>query len=157
MTANYKDEQGKKLFGLGVVLFAQGLVWFKSPGLFAFLRMSERHGINNILSRAEMMIGIALAAYGMLVWRSAFRKLSLTDFITVLSCVPVLLLCVSKVTEWAYFLDQQQGSYILNELKVGLSEIMMVVCIAVFGVWWADSAFLCERIHTRTRSSRFVK
>jgi hypothetical protein len=157
MTANYQDEQGEKLFGLGVVLFGAGLFWFKSPSLFALLRMSERHGITNTTSRAEMMIGIALAAYGMLVWRSALRKLSLADFIIVLSCVPVLLFCVSKLTEWVYFIDRQQGFSILSELKVGLIQITMVVSIAVLGAWWADGTYLRERFHTRMRSARFVK
>jgi hypothetical protein len=157
MTTNYQDDQGRKLFGIGVLLFGHGFVWFKSPGIFTLLPLSDRHGIFNIFHRAEIVIGVILAAYGMLVWRSAFRKLSLANFIIVSSCVPVLLLCVSKMTEWVYFLDQQRGFSILNVLKVGVIQITMVVCIVVFGAWWADSTYLRARFHRHLRSSRFVK
>jgi hypothetical protein len=79
MTTDYRAEQGKKLFGIGVLLFGQGLVWFKWPGIFTLIPLSGRHGISNIISRDEIVIGVILAAYGMLVWRSAFRKLSLAN------------------------------------------------------------------------------
>jgi hypothetical protein len=101
--AEYKAEEGKKIFGTGVFLFADGLIWFKSPGIFTLLPFSATHSFFNIFFRASIVIGVILAAYGMLVWRSAFRKLSLANYIIVLSCVPVLLLCVSKMTEWVYF------------------------------------------------------
>jgi hypothetical protein len=104
MTTNYKAEQGEKIFGSGVFLFADGLIWFKSPGIFTLLPFSDTHRFFNIFFRASIVIGVILAAYGMLVWRSAFRKLS----IIVLSCAPVLLLCVSKMTEWVYFLDSAE-------------------------------------------------
>ena len=103
------------------------------------------------------MIGAIVAAYGMLVWRSACRKLYRANYIILLSCVPVLLLCASKLSEWAYFVDQQRGFSILNDLKVSVIEVAMVVCIGVFGAWWADSAYMHERIHRHLRSSRFVK
>jgi hypothetical protein len=32
MTTDYQADQGKKLFGTGVLLFGHGLIWFKSPG-----------------------------------------------------------------------------------------------------------------------------
>jgi hypothetical protein len=157
MTTDYKSEQGKKLFGTGVLLFGHGLVWFKSPGIFTLLPFSARHSIFNIFFRAEIVIGVILAAYGMLVWRSAFRKVSLANYIIVLSCAPVLLLCVSKMSEWVYFLDQQRGFSILNDLKVGAIEITMVVSIAVFGAWWADSTYMRARFHRYMQSSRFDK
>jgi hypothetical protein len=72
MTTNYKAEQGKKLFATGILLFANGLIWF----------VDHPHPI---FFRAEIVIGVTLAAYGMLVWRSAFRKLSLANYIIVLS------------------------------------------------------------------------
>ena len=97
--------------------------------------------------RAGIVIGAIVAAYGILVWRSASRKLSLANYIIVLSCVPVLLLCVSKLSEWVYFLDQQSGFSILNELKVGVMEITIPVCIAVLGAWWADSTYMRARFH----------
>ena len=157
MTTTYQAEQGKKLFGTGVFLFGHGLIWFKSPGIFTLLPLSGRHSIFDIFFRAEIVIGVILAAYGMLVWRSAFRKLSLANYIIVLSCVPVLLLCVSKLSEWSYFLDQQRGFSISNDLAVGVIQITMVVCIVVFGGWWADSTYVHERFHRYVRSSRFVK
>jgi magnesium-transporting ATPase (P-type) len=157
MTTNYPDEQGKKLFGIGVLLFGDGFAWFRAPGILTLLRLSDRHGFLNIFHRAEIVIGVIVATYGMLVWRSAFRKLFLANYIIVSSCVSVFLLCVSKMTEWVYFLDQQSGFSILNVLKIGVSQIAVVVCIMVFGAWWADSIYLRERFHARMRSSRFVK
>jgi hypothetical protein len=157
MTTDYKAEQGKKLFGTGVFLLGHGLIWFKSPGIFTLLPLSDVHSSFNIFHRAEIVIGVILAAYGMLVWRSAFRKLSLANYIIVLSCVPVLLLCVSKLSEWVYFLDQQRGFSISNDLPVGVVQITMVVCIVVFGGWWADSTYMRARLHRYMRSSRFVK
>jgi hypothetical protein len=157
MTTNDLAEQGKKLFGIGVFLFGDGLVWFKWPGIFTLLPLSDRHRIFNIFHRAEIVIGVLLAAYGMLVWRSASRRLSLANYIIVLSGVPVLLLCVSKLSEWVYFLDQQSGFSILNDLAVGVIQITMVVCIVVFGGWWADSTYMHARFRGHMRSSRFVK
>ena len=107
--------------------------------------------------RAGIVIGAIVAAYGILVWRSASRKLSLANYIIVLSCVPVLLLCVSKLSEWVYFLDQQRGFSILNDLAVGVIQITMVVCIVVFGAWWADNTYMHARFRRYVRSSRFVK
>ena len=157
MTTDDKAEQGKKLFGTGVLMFEHGLIWFKSPGIFTLLPLSDRHSIFNIFFRAEIVIGVILTAYGMLVWRSAFRKLSLANYIIVLSCAPVLLLCVSKMAGWVYFSNQRRGFSILNELKVGVIEITIAVCVAVFGAWWADSTYMRARFHRYTRSSRFVK
>jgi hypothetical protein len=157
MTTNYLAEQGKKLFGIGVFLFGDGLIWFKWPGIFTLLPLSDRHRIFDIFHRAEIVIGVTLAAYGILVWRSASRRLSLANYIIVLSCVPVLLLCVSKLSEWVYFLDQQRGFSILNDFAFGVIQITMVVCIVVFGGWWADSTYMHARFRRHMRSSRFVK
>jgi len=104
-----------------------------------------------------MVIGTILAAYGILLWRSAVRKLSLADFLIVFSCVPVLLLCASKMSEWVYLLRQHRGFSILNELWVGVIEITMVVCVVVFGAWWADSTSVRARFHGYMQSNRFVK
>ena len=155
--ADYKAEQGKRLFGIGVLLFGHGLVWFRSPGLFTLLRLSEVRGTFNIFFRAEIMIGAIVAAYGMLVWRNAFRKLSLANYIIVLSCAPVLLLCASKMKEWEYFLDQQRGFSILNDLGVPVIHLTIFVCILFLGAWWADSTYMRARFHRYMQSSRFVK
>jgi len=154
MTTNYQAEQGKKLFGTGVFLFADGLIWFRSPvGIFTLRPLN----MFDTFFRAGIVIGAILAAYGILVWRSASRRLSLANYIIVLSCVPVLLLCVSKLSEWVYFLDQQRGFSISNDLGVGVIEITMVVCIMVFGGWWADGTYMHARFRRYMRSSRFVK
>jgi hypothetical protein len=148
--ADYKAQQGKKIFGIGVLLFGHGLIRFdhsRSPGLFKLLRMSDVHTTFNIFHRAEIVVGALMAAYGMLVWRSGFRKLSLANYIIVLSCAPVLLLCLSKMSEWVYFLNQQRGFPILNDLAVGAIKITIVVCIAVFGGWWADGKYMRARSH----------
>lgn len=161
MTINYQADaqayHGKKLFGTGVFLFAWGLIWFHAPGLFNLHPLSERHGMTNAIFRAAIVIGAFLAAYGLLVWRNAFRRLSLANYIIVLSCAPVLLLGASKMKEWEYFLDQQRESWTLNQLGVELIHLTILVCILFLSIWWADSIYLRERFHLLMRSSRFVK
>jgi len=156
LTINYQAEQGKKLFGTGVFSFADGLIWFhsSSPGGIFTLRPLN---IDDAFFRAEIVIGAIVAAYGMLVWRSASRKLSLANYIIVLSCVAVLLLCVSELSEWVYFLDHQRGFLTLNDLEILVIEITIPVCIVVFGGWWADSPYMHARFRRYMRSSRFVK
>jgi hypothetical protein len=69
----------------------------------------------------------------------------------------VLLPCVSKQSEWVYFLDHQRGFLILNDLKILVIEITVPVCILFLGAWWADSTYLRERFYLLTRSSRLGK
>jgi len=161
MTTNYQADaqayHAKKLFGTGVFLFVWGLIWFRAPGLFSLHPLSERHGMTNVIPRAAIVIGAFFAAYGLLVWRNAFRKLSLANYIIVLSGAPVLLLGAAKMKEWEYFLDQQREHWTLNHLGVEVIHLMIFVCILFLGIWWADSTYLRERFHVLMRSSRFVK
>jgi hypothetical protein len=156
MTTDYRAEKGKRIFGTAVLFFSQGLLWFGifSPGGIFTLRPLN---IDVAFSRGEIVIGAIVAAYGMLVWRSASRKPSLASYIIVLSCVAVLLLCVSKLSEWFYFLDHHRGFQILNDLGVGVIEITIVVCIVLLGIWWADSTYLRARFHRHLRSGQFAK
>jgi hypothetical protein len=153
---NYHAEQGKKLFAISVFFFADGLIWFhsSSPGGFFTLRPLNMF---DTFFRAEVVIGAIVAAYGILLWRSATRKLSLANYMIMLSCVSVLLLCMSKLSEWVYSLDQKRGFSISNDLAVGVIQITVVVCMVVFGAWWADSTYMRARFHRYVRSSRFVK
>jgi hypothetical protein len=114
LTTSYRAEQGKKLFATSVLFFSQGLTWFglDSPGGIFTFRPLNRF---DAFFRAEIVIGAIVAAYGMLVWRSSSRKLSVANYIIVLSCVAVLLPCVSQQSEWVYFLNRQRGLSILNE------------------------------------------
>ena len=157
MTTDYDQaEQGRKIFGTAVLFFSQGLGWFgfDSPrGIFT-LRPSNTF---DALFRAEIVIGAIVAAYGMLVWRSASRKLSLANYIIVSACVAVLLPCVSKQSEWIYFLDHQRGFLILNDLEILVIDITIPICIFVFGGLWADSAYMHERFRGYMRFRRFVK
>jgi len=107
--------------------------------------------------RAEIVIGAIVAAYGMLVWRSASRKLSLANYVIVVFCVAVLLPCVSKQSEWVYWLDRQRGFLTLNDLKILVSEITIPACIVVFGGLWADSTYMRGRFRRHMQSSRLVK
>jgi hypothetical protein len=107
--------------------------------------------------RAEIVIGVIVAAYGMLVLRSASRKLSLANYIIVFSCVADLLACVSKLSEWVYFLDHQRGFSILNDLGIVVIEITTPVCIVVFGGWWVDSTYTHTRFRRYIPFGRFVK
>jgi hypothetical protein len=157
MTTNYQGEaQGKKLFGTSVLFFSQGLTWFglDSPGGIFTLRPLHTF---DAFFRVEIVKGTIVATFGMLVWRSTSRKLSLANYIIVLSYVAVLLPCVSKLSEWVYFLDHQRGFPILNDLGVLVIEITMPLCILVLGAWWADSTFLRAQFRRHMQSSRFVK
>ena len=156
MTTYYQAEQGKKIFGTAVLFFSQGLIWFSfsSPGGIFTLQPLN---IDVAFFRGEIVIGAVVTAYGMLVWRSASRKLSLANFVIVLSCVAVLLLCVSKLSEWFHFLNQQRGFLTLNDLEVGVMQLTIVVSIAVLGGWWADSTYIHERFRRLLRSSRFAR
>jgi hypothetical protein len=157
MTTDYNQaEQGKKIFVISLLFFSQGLTWFgfSSPGGIFTLRQLNT---DVAFFRAEIVIGAIVAAYGMLVWRSASRKLSLANYISVFSCLAVLLPCASKQSEWVYFLDHQRGFLTLNDLEILVIEITTPVCILVSGAWWADSAYVHARFRSYMRSSRFVK
>ena len=157
MTTDYSQaEQGRKIFGTAVLFFSQGLTWFgfDSPGGIFTLRPLNTF---DALFRAEIVIGAIVVACGMLVWRSASRKLSLANYIIVSACVAALLPCVSKLSEWVYFLDHQRGFLILNDLEILVIDITIPVCILVFGGLWADSMYMHERFRGYMRSRRFVK
>jgi hypothetical protein len=157
MTTDYSQaEQGKKIFGTSVLFFSQGLTWFglDSPGGIFTLRPLNT---SDAIFRAEIVIGVIVAACGMLVWRSASRKVSLANYIVVSSCVAVLLPCVSKQSEWIYFLGHQRGFLTLNDLEIFVIELTIPVCILVLGAWWADTTYVHERFRGYLRSSRFVK
>jgi hypothetical protein len=156
MTTDHKAEQGKKLFGTGLFAFANGLVWFRASSPGGIFTLQPLNMFDAVF-RAEIVIGAIVAAYGMLLWRSSSRKVSLANCVIVSSCVPVLLVCASKLTEWAYFIDQQRGLLTLNDLAVGVTQITVVACIMVFCIWWADSTYMHARFRRYMRSSRFVK
>jgi hypothetical protein len=157
MTTDYSQaEQGRKIFGTSLLFFCQGLTWFglDLPGGIFTLRPLNTF---DAFFRAEIVIGAIVAAYGMLAWRSASRKLSFASYLIVVSCLAVLLPCVSKQSEWVYFLNHQGGYSILNDLGVLVIEITTTVSILVLGAWWADSTYMHERFRGYVRSSRFVK
>jgi len=157
MTTDYSQAQlGKKIFGISLLFFSQGLAWFSFfwPGSIFTLRQLNADLAS---SRAEIVIGAIVAAYGMLVWRSASHKLSLGNYIIVFSCAAVLLLYLSKLSEWVYFLDHQGGFLTLNGLKILVIEITIPVCMFVFGGWWADRTFMYERFLQSLRLMRLVK
>jgi hypothetical protein len=151
--ADYQAELGKKLFGTAVVTFGHGLTWLESPGVFTFL-LSDKYSSFNMFCRAEIILGLFLAAYGMLAWRRVFRDLSPANYIIAFSSALVLLPCASKITEWAYFLRQQRG-FSMSALRVGVVQITVPVCIAVLGAWWADSTYMRARFQ-RLQFRRFV-
>jgi hypothetical protein len=157
MTTNYSQaEQGKKIFGTAVLFFSQGLGWFgfdSAAGIFTFQPLST----SDALFRIEIVIGAIVSAYGILVWRSATRRLSLASYIIVSACMAVLLACVSKQSQWVYFLFHQKGFSILNGLGILVTDITIPVCILVLGAWWADSTYLHERFRGYVQSKRFVK
>jgi amino acid permease len=157
MTTDYsQSQQGKKIFGTSLLFFIQGFVWFSSSspaGIFTLRQLNT----DIAFFRAEIVIAAIVAAYGMLVWRGASHKLSLLNYIVVFTCVAVLLVCVSEVSEWVYFLDHLGGFLTWNSLETLVIEITIPVCIFVFGGWWADSTFMHERLLQSVRSIRLAK
>jgi len=152
----YQAEQGKRTFGTAVLFFAQGLGWFgfdTSGGIFTLQPLK----MNDAIFRAEIVVGAIVAAYGVLVWRSASRKLSVANCIIVTACVAVLLPCVSKQSEWVYFLFHRSGFSILNNLGILVTDITIPVCLFVLGAWWADNTYLRERFRGYLQSRRFAK
>jgi hypothetical protein len=159
MTAEYQAAQGKKVFGIGVVAFGQGLIWFRasSPGGILTLQTLS---LSNAFSRAELVVGALVLMYGILLWRSASQKLSRANYIVAFSCMFILILAASKILEWAYFVRQQSVSSILDfsaQLRLTAIEITLVFCIALFGGWWADSTYMQNRLCRLVRSSRSVR
>jgi hypothetical protein len=155
-TGHSQAQQGKKIFGTSLLFFIEGFVWFSSSspaGIFTLRRLNT----DVAFFRAEIVIAAIVAAYGMLVWRSASHKLSPLNYVIVFSCVAVLLVCMSELSEWVYFLDHQRGFLSFNNLEILVIEITIPVCIFVFGGWWADSTFMHERLLQSMRSMRLVK
>jgi len=150
MTSGSGAGQGRSLFGAGALLFGHGLTWFHSSwpgGIFTL------HPLNafDAFHRAEIVIGAMMATYGILLWRSASRKLSLANYTFVILCACVLVLAASRIAEWDSFLDRQRrGSLLpgLSDFEVAAIKITVMLCIAVFGVWWADSEYIRERFHS---------
>jgi hypothetical protein len=106
-------ERGRKIFGTAILFFSQSLTWFGLDlpgGIFTLGRLNTF----DAFFRAEIVIGAIVAAYGILVWRSASCKLSLANYVIVVSCVAVLLPCVSKQSEWVYLLNHQRGFFDLE-------------------------------------------
>ena len=154
MTPDYQAEQGRRLFATGLLFFGHGQIWFHPSwpgGIFT------RHPLNTFdaIFRAELLLGAILAAYGILVWRHASHDLSLANYILVASGTSAVILCASRMSEWASFLYPQRGASLRFELQYGALQIAIMTCILVFGGWWADSTFMRE--HFRKRMHRFVK
>src|SRR5438046_1259013 len=90
---------GQNLFGFGFLWFGSAVTWFAPdtygarPGVFSPLTP----GFANVVLRAEFVVSAAMAAAGVLVRRSAFRKLSLADYIFVLASATVPVLVVFKM------------------------------------------------------------
>jgi len=109
MTTNHKADRGKSLLGFGILWFTSSFTWFVLDyfwpplGIWTLPPLDRPQSIYNIILRAEFVISASLVAVGILVWRSAFRKLSLTDYIIVIFCASVPVLCVFKMSEWIHF------------------------------------------------------
>jgi hypothetical protein len=109
MTTSHKADRGKGLLAFGILWFISSFLRFVLDsfwpplGIFTLPQLNHPQSIYNIFLRAEFVMPATLAAVGMLVWRSAFGKHSLADYIIVLSCASVPALCVFKMSEWIHF------------------------------------------------------
>jgi hypothetical protein len=158
MTAEYQAERGKKVFGIGVVAFGQGLIWFRASSPKGILTL-QTLSLSNAFLRAELVIGALAVVYGILLWRSASQKLSLANCIVAFSFVPILILAASKISEWAYVRQQSVSSILDFRAHLGLAtiEIALVCCIVLFGGWWADSTWMQDRLRRLVRSHPSVR
>ena len=98
-------QRGKNLLGFGVLWFTSSFTWFVldsfwPPGAWTLPPLNRPQSFANIFLRAEFVMSATFAAVGTLVRVSAFRKLFLADYIIVLSCASVPVLCVFKMSEW---------------------------------------------------------
>ena len=108
MSTRQKIDLGNNLLGFGILWFSGTFAWFlldsfDPPGIWTLPPLSHPQSIYNIVSRAEFIISATFAAVGILLRRSAFRKLSLADYIIVFSCASVPVLCVFIMSEWIHF------------------------------------------------------
>lgn len=81
------------------------------------------------------MVSAELAAIGILLWRSTFRKLSLANYIIVLSCASVLVLWAFKMYEWFHVSNWGKEFFMAD---FGFTAVVLFA--AVFGAWWASGA-----------------
>src|SRR2546430_78373 len=116
--------RARTVFGTGVVAFANGLVWLSSPdGVFTLRPL----GAGQEFFRAGIVIGPMVAAYGLLAWRRVSHSLTPANYIVVGVCAAFLILGLSRLTQWAYTLEQ--GSFsLVNILKVAVADIVVTMC-----------------------------
>jgi hypothetical protein len=157
MTTDHQADQGKKLFGIGVLLFGHVLFVVYHTRLPAGIFTLQPLDIWDAVLRASIVIGAILAACGVLLWRSASRKLSLANYMIVFSCASVAVLITSKLSKWVHFSTRQRGGSFLVDLEACAIELAMLFCIVVCGGWWADSAHMQARFHRYKPSNRFVR
>jgi hypothetical protein len=154
MTTDHQADQGKKLFGIGVLFFGHVLFVVYHTSLPEGIFTLQPLDIWDAALRAEIVIGAILAVCGVLLWRSASRKLSLANYMIVFSCASVAVLSESKLSEWVHF---SRRSSFLVDLEACAIHLAMIFCIVVCGAWWADSAHMQARFHRYKRSNRFVR
>jgi hypothetical protein len=65
--------------------------------------LDRPQSVFNIILRAEFVTSATFVAVGILLRRSAVRKLSLADYIIVFASASVPVLCVFKMAEWTHF------------------------------------------------------
>jgi hypothetical protein len=102
MTMNPKADLGKELLIVSVLLFISNGLWFGLDYLWP-LSFNRPHSFHNLYLGAEFVMAVTIAAVGILVRRSALRKLSLADFIVVLSCASVPVLCLFRMYKQIHF------------------------------------------------------
>lgn len=120
--------------GLGQNLFGFGVLWFS---LSSFWLVESKYWPQG-LSRAEVVLSAVLAAFGILLWRSAFCKLSLANVLIVLSCASAVVIWAFKMYDWFHFSNRQ--SSLMTTFGVAASGGAITVCAAMCGAWWAGAA-----------------
>jgi len=109
MTTDQKAALGTNLLGFGILWFAISFLWFVMDsfwpplGAFTLPPLDHPQSVANIILRAEFVTSPTLAAVGILLRRSAARKLSLADYIIVFFCAAIPVLGVFKMAEWTHF------------------------------------------------------
>ena len=91
---------------IGICLVSFGFIWFVLDffwlppllGILLWLRLPESL-LQNVW-QAEFAMSATVAAVGVLIWRRAARKLSLTEYIVVPISASILVLAVFRLYGW---------------------------------------------------------
>jgi hypothetical protein len=97
ITTDRKVAQGKQLLAVATLFFVRGVVWFVSDYYWP-------RSYHQPFVIGAFVMSMMLAAFGILLWRSARCKLGLMDYVIVLTSTSVPVLCLFGMYNSKHFL-----------------------------------------------------